>query len=103
MEDWVQPPVEWKQIVSTEMDDYRDAISHIDGVDEKTMIAHAMQKDAIQNSLDALDPTSRDEWGCIIEVENIANPGFIAITDYGTTGLTGQAIVSTESLNSMSP
>ena len=66
---------------------------------EASWIAHPVQKEAIQNSADAMEPASDDKWCVIFEMDNRLPPRYIAITDQGTCGLTGRALVSKEALD----
>jgi len=66
---------------------------------ELSWIAHPVQKEAIQNSADAIEPTNEDRWSVIFEMDDRLPPRYITITDQGTCGLTGKAIVSKEELD----
>lgn len=66
---------------------------------EVSWIAHPVQKEAIQNSADAMEPASNNKWCVIFEMDNTLPPRYISITDQGTCGLTGKALVSKEELD----
>ncbi|MFX0199993.1 MAG: hypothetical protein ACFFCW_28060 [Candidatus Hodarchaeota archaeon] len=68
---------------------------------KNSWMAHPVQKEAIQNSADALDSMSEDKWCVIFEIDEQIPPRYISITDKGTHGLTGKAIVSKEDLDKL--
>jgi hypothetical protein len=99
--------VNWEQQIKTLIDNYYSKIGNLQGLNNETAMAHALQKDAIQNCLDALDPKSKDEWTIEIAISNISSKGkparFISITDKGTYGLTGRAYVGKNELMNLTP
>lgn len=85
-----EPPVNWKQQIQNLLHSYKE-VYDLPGVNKDTAIAHAVQKDAIQNSMDAYDPRNPDKWTVIFELNPRHRPPFVTITDTGTYGLTGRA------------
>jgi hypothetical protein len=75
----------WPNLVQRVIDDY---LSH------DTTLAHAVQKDAIQNSWDARTNRRRGSgWGCRLELLTDSDgQTFLVIADTGTTGLTGRVL-----------
>ena len=84
------------------LDSY-DRIYSLPGIRKETALAHAVQKDGIQNSTDAEDPRNPDEWSVTFELNLRASPYFVAITDTGTCGLTGRPNLDAQALSSLSP
>lgn len=68
---------------------------------ENSWMAHPVQKEAIQNSADAMDTMNADEWCVIFEMDEKLPPRYISITDAGTWGLTGRALVSKAELDKL--
>lgn len=68
---------------------------------EPSWVSHIVQKEAIQNSSDAIDKGNNDRWCVTFEMDNDLPPKYVAIIDQGTCGLTGRAIVSKEELDEM--
>jgi hypothetical protein len=66
---------------------------------ELSWIAHPVQKEAIQNSADAIESASEDRWSVIFEMDDRLPPRYITVTDHGTCGLTGKALISKEELD----
>lgn len=52
-------------------------------------IIHGFQKDVIQNAQGARITNSYKDWSCKIDLVNTDKGSFLLVTDYGTTGLTG--------------
>lgn len=84
----LKPPVNWSQQMMNFIDSY--PLDSIIGVNPDTALAHAVQKDAIQNSLDAMDPNNPDDFRVEFRIDGLVDPKYISITDEGTTGLTGR-------------
>lgn len=80
--------INWPNLVVRVLDDYR----------ERTTIPHGVQKDAIQNSWDARRNRRRGTgWGVRFElIEDRNGQRFLAITDRGTSGLTGRLLQAHE-------
>lgn len=93
------PPVNWKQQIKNLLDSY-DVVYDLSGVNRETAIGHAVQKDAIQNSMDAYNPNNPDEWSVTFELHPTP-PLFVAITDTGTYGLTGEVNLDEEILSKL--
>lgn len=77
-------------------------IYNILGIEKKSALAHAVQKDGIQNSRDAEDPNNPEEWSVTFEL-NLHKPCFVSITDTGTCGLTGRPNLDAQTLSNLSP
>ena len=89
----------WARSVKGQLDTYKGKLEKVEGLNEQTSLAHALQKDGIQNCIDAEDPNSEYEWGCIIGISNLSKkPEYLYIEDYGTTGLTGRDAITKEEL-----
>lgn len=84
----LNPPVNWAEQMKNFIDSY--PLDTVSGVNPDTDLAHALQKDAIQNSLDAIDEENPHDLTVKLEVDDIADPTYLSITDKGTTGLTGR-------------
>jgi hypothetical protein len=96
------PLADFNRWVDSLVASYRREIDrNVPVVKGTSWIAHIVQKEAIQNSSDALDSYSSDKWGVTFEVDENFPIGFIAITDEGTSGLTGKAFVSKEELDTL--
>ncbi len=83
--------------------DIKDLEAIADGYSQKlewaghNWLAHALQKDAIQNSWDAR--TSTKDWGVSFSLLSTEENGrFLVITDQGTTGMTGHIWNSNDEL-----
>lgn len=94
------PPVNWKQQVINLLDSY-DIIYELSGISKDTALAHAVQKDAIQNSMDAYNPNNPDEWTVIFNLHYSARIPIVTITDTGTYGLTGKTNLDEEALSKL--
>ena len=78
-------PISWEDLIENILDSYRQYIDDL---------SHAVQKDAIQNSVDARDPSSN-----ILEVAfKLTRSGehVFIVEDHGTTGLTGRILALDE-------
>jgi len=96
------PLADFNRWVDSLMANYKKEIERsVPITKESTWVSHAVQKEAIQNSSDALDKGSADKWCVIFEMDDSLPPKYIAIVDQGTCGLTGKAIVSKEELDEM--
>jgi hypothetical protein len=94
------PATDYNRLTDALMANYRKEIDrNVPFVKEDSWIAHVVQKEAIQNSSDALDRDSADKWLVLFEMDEAFPVGFVTITDHGTCGLTGQAIVPKDELN----
>ena len=94
------PLADFNRWADSQIASYKDKIEkNVSIAKEKSWIAHPVQKEAIQNSADAIDPTSGDEWCVIFEMDDKLPPRYISITDQGTCGLTGRVLVSKEELD----
>lgn len=85
--------VEWRRTVRNWPDDVKTIV---DGYREHTVIAHAVQKDAIQNSWSAKVNRRGDGWNITFELAEARDRKFLLITDVGTTGLTGRILMPEE-------
>ena len=92
------PNVYWEREIENIKDEYESIIYSLPGVKNKTAMAHAVQKDAIQNAIDAYDINNSDDWSVIFELKTIGSQTFVTITDTGTFGLTGRALLTPEEL-----
>ncbi|KXB03658.1 hypothetical protein AKJ45_00910 [candidate division MSBL1 archaeon SCGC-AAA261F19] len=70
----------------------------IEGINPDTDLAHAVQKDAIQNSLDAIDKDNPKDFTVEFKIDKITSPDYLTVTDTGTTGLTGHPSLSRSQL-----
>jgi len=96
------PLADFNRWVDSLMANYKKEIErNVPITKEPTWVSHAVQKEAIQNSSDALDTGSADKWCVIFEMDDSLPPKYIAIIDQGTCGLTGRTIVLKEELDEM--
>jgi len=80
----------------------REVDRNVPIVEEDSWIAHIVQKEAIQNSADALEePNCVDKLCVTFQMDDALPPKFIAVTDQGTCGLTGKALVLKEELDKL--
>ena len=81
-----QTPTFWEGVLDNIKRNY---LYHVDN------LIHPLQKDALQNSVDAQDPNARQ---IVVRFELIdeANPPLFIIADSGTTGLTGRILSEEE-------
>jgi hypothetical protein len=94
------PVTDYNRLTDALMINYRKEIDrNVPFVKETSWIAHVVQKEAIQNSSDALERGSTDTWCAVFEMDEAFPVGFVTITDQGTCGLTGEAIVPKEELD----
>jgi hypothetical protein len=94
------PLADFNRWVDSLVASYRNQLDrNVSIVREDSWVAHIVQKEAIQNSSDALDKHSPDTWSVIFEVDQRFPVRFIAITDKGTCGLTGRIFVSKNELD----
>jgi hypothetical protein len=68
----------------------------VDGYREHTTIAHAVQKDAVQNAWSAKKNKKGRGWSLTFELVEAKNMNFLLMTDEGTTGLTGRVLAPEE-------
>jgi hypothetical protein len=96
------PLADFNRWVDSLMANYKKEIERsVPVAKESSWISHTVQKEAIQNSSDALDKDSADKWCVTLEMDDNLPPKFVAIIDQGTCGLTGRAIVSKDELDEM--
>ena len=93
------PPVNWEQTITNLLDGY-DIVYDLPGINKDTAIAHAVQKDAIQNAMDAYDPENPDMWSVTLCLYPI-KPRLVTITDTGTYGLTGNKNLDEKDLSKL--
>jgi hypothetical protein len=73
-----------------------DVRAIVDGYRAHTTIAHAVQKDAIQNGWSAAKNKRGKGWGFTFELIEGDRRKFLLITDVGTMGLTGRVLTPEE-------
>jgi hypothetical protein len=73
-----------------------DVRAIVDGYRAYTTIAHAVQKDAIQNGWSARKNKKGRDWGFTFELLKSRDARFLLMTDRGTTGLTGRVLAPEE-------
>jgi len=73
-----------------------DVRAIVDGYRAHTTIAHAVQKDAIQNGWSAAKNKRGKGWGFTFELIEGDERKFLLMTDVGTTGLTGRVLAPEE-------
>jgi hypothetical protein len=100
------PLADWNRWVDSLMATYKTELERNVPIVRETAwksawISHIVQKEAIQNSSDALDKNNSDKWRVIFEMSDTLPPEFITITDQGTCGLTGRTIVSKDELDNL--
>jgi hypothetical protein len=94
------PVTDYNRLTDALMTNYRKEIDrNVTFVKETSWIAHVVQKEAIQNSSDALEKGSTDKWCVVFEMDEAFPVGFVTITDQGTCGLTGKTIVPKDELD----
>jgi hypothetical protein len=96
-----EPPVNWEQQIENFRHEYKEDLSEVPGINDETMMAHALQKDAIQNICDALDPTSKEKASAIFWLTKFDDCECVVIEDRGTCGLTGRACLGKEILDTL--
>ncbi len=74
----------------------------IDGYQQKTSIAHGVQKDGIQNGWDARIHKKGKDWSFSFELIESGEYSYLVMTDKGTTGLTGKVVGRDEYLEGLS-
>lgn len=92
-------PVNWTQQMRNFIESYPLDKQEINS---DTDLAHAVQKDAVQNSLDAIDPANSQDFNVTFAIDNITEPNYLTITDSGTTGLTGRPSLTRSELERLS-
>jgi hypothetical protein len=97
------PLADFNRWVDSLIADYKKELDrNAPATQEANWMAHIVQKEAIQNSADALEEPANIEKLCItFEMNDTIPPKFITITDKGTCGLTGRAFVSKEELDEL--
>jgi len=94
------PLADFNRWADSQIANYKNKIErNVPIVEENSWLAHPVQKEAIQNSADAFEPTSNDKWCVTFEIDDRLPPRYIAITDQGTCGLTGKALIAKEELD----
>jgi hypothetical protein len=95
------PLADFNRWADSQIANYKSKIErNVPIVKEINWLAHPVQKEAIQNSADALETASDDKWCVIFEMDDdTLPPRYISITDQGTCGLTGRTIVAQEELD----
>jgi hypothetical protein len=73
-----------------------DVRSIVDGYRTHTTVAHAIQKDAIQNGWSARTSKKGKGWSFTFELLEAKDRAFLLMTDQGTTGLTGRVLAPEE-------
>lgn len=73
-----------------------------DGYQQKTSIAHGVQKDGIQNGWDARTDSKGKGWNFSFELVEGDEHSYLVMTDRGTTGLTGKVAGKEEYLEGLS-
>jgi len=92
------PNVNWEQEIETIKDGYGDILYDLPGINNNTGMAHPVQKDGIQNAIDAIDLNNPDGWSTTYKLYNIEKPNILTITDKGTFGLTGVVLIEGDEL-----
>jgi len=93
------PLADFNRWAESQVASYKNKIERNVPIAIDSWLAHPVQKEAIQNSADAMEPVSDDKWCVIFKMDDRLPPRYIAITDQGTCGLTGRALVSKEELD----
>jgi hypothetical protein len=94
------PVTDYNRLTDALMSNYRKEIDrNVSFVNEDSWIAHVVQKEAIQNSSDALDRGSTDKWLVLFEMDEAFPVRFVTVTDQGTCGLTGKTIIPKNELD----
>jgi len=94
------PLADFNRWTNSQIASYKSKIERNVPIAKKaSWIAHPVQKEAIQNSADAIETASDDKWCVIFEMDDNLPPRYMTITDQGTCGLTGKAVVSKEELD----
>lgn len=95
------PKVMWEQQIDNIIDTYNVAYG-LPGINGGTAIAHAVQKDSIQNAIDAVDTKNPNKWSVVFELHcSDKSPEIITIQDSGTYGLTGKSDLKSEILSKL--
>jgi hypothetical protein len=96
------PLVDLNQWVDSLIASYKKEIERNVGfVKGEGWMAHAIQKEAIQNSSDAIDKNSDERFSITFEMDDAFPVRFISITDTGTYGLTGKSFILKNELNKL--
>jgi len=96
------PLADFNRWAESQISNYKGKIErNVATIEEASWLAHPVQKEAIQNSADAREETSKDRWCVTFEMDDQMPPRYIAITDQGTCGLTGKAIILKEELDTL--
>ncbi|MBI2909418.1 MAG: hypothetical protein HYX92_17370 [Chloroflexi bacterium] len=85
--------IRWRRTVRNWPDDVR---AIVDGYRAYTTIPHAVQKDAIQNAWSARKNRKGSGWTFTFELVHGNDRTFLAMTDTGSTGLTGRVLAPEE-------
>lgn len=96
------PKINWEQQIENILDQY-GLVYDLFGVNKSTAISHAIQKDAVQNCIDAENIKNPDKWSVEFKLqEDRVGNEIVTITDTGTFGLTGEADIEDEELLNLS-
>jgi len=96
------PLADFNRWADSQIANYKNKIErNVPIAKELSWIAHPVQKEAIQNSADAMEPSNIDKWRVIFKLDKNLPPRYISITDQGTCGLTGEALVGKEMLDKL--
>jgi len=96
------PLVDCNRLADSQIANYKSKIErNVPIAGETNWLAHPVQKEAIQNSADAFESSSNDKWCVTFEMDDRLPPRYIAITDQGTCGLTGKALIAKEELDKL--
>jgi len=96
------PLADFNRWVDSLIDNYRrEVFRNVPVAEERVWISHIVQKEAIQNSADALEEGTDDKWSVTFEMSDALPPQYITVTDQGTCGLTGRALVPKDELDQL--
>lgn len=96
------PLADFNRWADSQIASYKNKIErNVPIVKESSWIAHPVQKEAIQNSADAIDPSRDDKWRVIFKLDDELPPRYISMTNQGTCGLTGRVFVSKKELDTL--
>ncbi len=94
------PLADFNRWADSQIANYKSKIEkNVSAVEEASWIAHPVQKEGIQNSADAMDSHSIEKWCVTFEMDDRLPPRYVTITDQGTCGLTGKALIDKEELD----
>lgn len=94
------PLADFNRWTDSQIANYKNKIErNVPIIEEISWLAHPVQKEAIQNSADASEISNNDKWCVTFEMDDQLPQKYIAITDQGTCGLTGKALIAKEELD----